>query len=366
MRVTAIMLAAAIFAAPAFAEKKEKTGPVYEPNTYRFGGTYSVTSSLSPSQCSSTCGRDSRCLAWSFVNTPGAANKNACELKSTVGKSESNPTATSGISERIEKNYQPSPYQRASTLLGASTQSSTTTTRRTVSSHNRTQTTAPVVRSTTTSRRATLTPAAPKRMPARSAQATVSTGVTKRVITPAAPASIAAPQQARVVAPAAQATISTSVSKPVTSASIPASTKPQSRTMPIAVNSPAKPVLKSATPQVQFQPLKRSSDGTYKPTTTTAAATPAKKSRVVLTGPKGSEVSKSVNGRVVLTGEMAGDAGGGVGETPAAPIPRNAPVNAQGERVPYKDLSSREYPDYSVTQAAEDGQVEGIAGEAGS
>ena len=86
----------------------------------------------------------------------------------------------------------------------------------------------------------------------------------------------------------------------------------------------------------------------------------------MLTGPKGADVAKSVDGRVVLTGDLAGSTGGGVGETPAAPLPRNVPVSAQGERVPYKDLSSREYPDYSVTRAAEQGEVESVGGEAGS
>jgi len=57
---------------------------------------------------------------------------------------------------------------------------------------------------------------------------------------------------------------------------------------------------------------------------------------------------------------MTGTSTGGVGATPAAPIPRNAPVNASGERVPYKDLSSREFPDYSVTRAAEQGAVESV------
>jgi len=59
---------------------------------------------------------------------------------------------------------------------------------------------------------------------------------------------------------------------------------------------------------------------------------------------------------------MTGKSTGGVGETPSAPIPRNVPVTEQGERVPYKDISSREYPDYSVTRAAEGG-VEPIGNE---
>ena len=48
MRVTAILMAAVIFAAPTFAEK-EASGPVFEPNTYRYGGTYTVVKSQSAS-----------------------------------------------------------------------------------------------------------------------------------------------------------------------------------------------------------------------------------------------------------------------------------------------------------------------------
>lgn len=88
-----------------------------------------------------------------------------------------------------------------------------------------------------------------------------------------------------------------------------------------------------------------------------------KTTRVVLTGPTGKDVGKAVHGRVVLKGDMAGESTGGVGATPAAPIPRNVPVNAQGERVPYKDISSRDYPDYSVTRAAEQGAVDPVGTE---
>ena len=106
MRVSAALMAAAIFVAPAFAETEAK-GPVFEPNTYRFGGTYTVVSSQSPSQCSTACGRDSNCLAWSFVDLPGGSAQNACELKSTLGKAEENPSAISGISPQVERVYQP-------------------------------------------------------------------------------------------------------------------------------------------------------------------------------------------------------------------------------------------------------------------
>ena len=372
MRVTALFLAVAIFAAPAFAEKKEKSGPVFEPNTYRFGGTYSVTSVLSASQCSTACGRDTRCLSWSFVDTIGAAAKNSCELKSIVGRSETNPTSTSGVSPRIERDYQPSPYRHGSALLGASNQSSGRTTRqvRNVPAHQSAQT---QPRRTTTVQRASIPSTTPKSIAAPAAPATISSGAPKRIAAPAAPAKIYSQPSLRRAAPPAPATIS--ADKPtlrkapaapaVISSSI-AKTQPPSST-PIAVNTPANPSVKPATPQVQFQPLKRSADGTYRPTAAKPAPRPqTKTSRVVLTGPTGADVAKSETGRVVLTGDLGGTTGGGVGETPAAPIPRNVPVSSQGERTPYKDLSSRDYPDYSVTRAAEDGGIEQISGEAGS
>ena len=124
----------------------------------------------------------------------------------------------------------------------------------------------------------------------------------------------------------------------------------------------------SPAPSVQFSPLKPSSDGTYKPTkpVSTLGKPATASSRVVLTGPTGKDVGKAVHGRVVLKGDMTTTSTGGVGEAPAAPISRNVPVNAEGERVPYQDLSSREYPDYSVTRAAEQGSVDPIVGEPGS
>ena len=352
MRVTAILLAAAFFAAPAFADKKDSKGPVFEPNTYRFGGTYSVLSSRSASQCSATCGQDSRCLSWSFVDVPGASGQNACELKSTVGRSETNPTSISGISPRIETRYQPSPYRGGSTLLGArnsSTTVTTTTTRRVTSSAVRKPAKAPALRTQTQ----TKTVALPK--PEKTFRAA-----------PPAPATVSASKPVLRKAPAAPAVITSTPVPPKPVKAEPIAAKPPVTAKPVTVAAPANPSVKPA-PQVQFQPLKRSADGTYTPTPVKpAVATQPQKGRVVLTGPTGKDVAKSVDGRVVLTGDMANPSDGGVGETPAAPIPRNVPVNAQGERVPYKDLSSREYPDYSVTRAAEDGAVESIAGEAGS
>ena len=190
MRVTAILLAAALFAAPAFADKKEKKGPVYEPNTYRFGGTYSVLESRSASQCSATCGRDGRCLAWSFVDLPGASGQNSCELKSTLGKSETNPTSVSGISPRIEKKYQPSPYRDPSTLLGARTQVPTTTTRRAQSSTVRKHANAPALRSTVPTKSAALPKQTRKYIAAPAAPATISSSPAKRAAVPVKPETV--------------------------------------------------------------------------------------------------------------------------------------------------------------------------------
>ena len=255
MRVTAIVLAAVIFAAPAFADKKKTTGPVFEPNTYRFGGTYSVLDSRSASQCSSTCGQDSRCLAWSFVDTPGAARKNSCELKSTIGRSENNPTATSGLSPRIEKRYQPSPYRDASTLLGAQVTPKPAMTKRVQTTSRRAPAqNGPVLRGTPT-KRAALPKAAPKRIAAPAAPATITASKPPLRKTPAAPVKISAGTPALRKAPPAPAVISSAPPKPKAPAAVPVSATPENRSQPITLNTPAKPSVKPE-PQVQFQPLK--------------------------------------------------------------------------------------------------------------
>ena len=358
MRVSGIILAAAVFAAPAFADKKTE-GPVYEPNTYRFGGTYSVAPSSTPSQCASTCGSDTRCVSWSFIDKPGAHTQNACELKSNAGKSEENPSAVSGISPRIESKYQPSSYRGSSALLGASNRTTkpvTRTVRRVPMSSPSSKTSVPTTRTAT---RRVVTPTRSTnvtRQPVTRTTATPTSNVTtstsrtvKRVAAPTAPAIITTGKSVQKAAAPSPRTVVRTV-------------QPRTATTTTTTKAPV-----SSAPSVQFTPLKPSADGTYKaaqPVRRTTTQTPS--SRVVLTGTKGESTSKAVNGRVVLTGDMAAGTGGGVGETPSAPIPRNAAVNAQGERVPYKDLSSREYPNYSVTQAAEQGSVESVGNEAGS
>ena len=316
MRVTAILMAAVIFAAPTFAEK-EASGPVFEPNTYRYGGTYTVVKSQSAAQCSATCGKDSRCKAWSFVDLPGAsATQNACELKSAIGKTEPNPTSVSGISPRLEKAYQPSPYHSTSRLLGASAPSAPSI-RRTQAAANPAQS---LAGGTVIVRKAV--PSSP---------ATIRTGTSKTVVLPT-PKKVAAPTAPVTInsrpavrpAPPAPAVI-TSAPKPAAPTPAPVSAKVEIKKVDQAQTVAAAPA--PATSNVQFKPLKRSADGTYSPTV--KAAAPAS-GRVVLTGPKGDDVAKAVHGRVVLKGDMAGaNSSGGVGETPAAPIPRNVPVSAQ-------------------------------------
>lgn len=291
MRVSATLMAAVILAAPAFADKKAK-GPVYEPDTYRFGGTYSTVASQSATQCATSCKQDRYCIAWSYLDLPGPHSQNACELKSTIGKAENNPSATSGISARIEKYYQPSPYHTQT--VATRTTSTVHTSQPAPSNH---------AKHTRVYRTA---PAAP---------ATVTTG---RTVTRSAPP---APRRAPVKSPLYK----TPPTQPLPS---------NDRTYPISTARPSAPAAKPA-PSVQFAPLQTNPDGSYRPA-------PAD---------------------VALSSDMTGASAGGVGETPAAPISRNAAVNAQGERMPYKDLSAREYPDYSVTRAAEQGAVDPVGTE---
>ena len=419
MRVSATLMAAAMFVAPAFAEKETK-GPVYEPNTYRFGGTYTVVASQSASQCAAACGRDANCMAWSFVDLPGGSSQNACELKSTIGKAETNPTSISGISPEVERMYQPSPFNTR-TLANGRTFTAPTSRRlyggerpapsapasissmapRTYSAPSAPATVtsraptyraapaapasitstppvkmaAPAAPATITSKSplyktppaapATITTKAPVKKAAPAAPAVITSSTPVKVAAPVAPATITSTPKTKVAAPAAPAVITsaaTSTSKAATPTPVKVAAQPVATSKPAALTTtPSVPTAKPA-PSVEFTPLKARADGTYKQTM--PAPTPANStSRIVLTGPTGDDVDKAVHGRVVLTGEMASTSSGGVGETPAAPIPRNVPVNTEGERVPYKDISSRDYPDYSVTRAAQDGIVERVGSE---
>lgn len=330
MRTIATLLAAAVIAAPAFAEQ-EHTGPIYEPDTYRFGGTYSVVGSGSASQCASTCGQDNNCLAWSFVDLPGTSSKFACELKSTTGRAEINPTSISGISPRHQKTYQPDILQPRTTLSGGRSYSSAsptlrtrtapTTTRRATTARTVTQpkrttqavrsvprTTSQPVRTVTNT--STVRSPLYKTPPAQPVRNTVRTGTATRTVT--------APTTTRTAAPVTTRTVS----------------RPAPTTATRTVTRPA--------------PTTTATGTVTRPSTTTTTRT----------------VSTAPSNRTVLNGQVGGvTAAGGVGGRPAAPINRNIPPSAQTERTPWTELGDQEYPDYSVSRAAEDGAVAPIGEE---
>lgn len=120
MRTPAILLALSLLAAPAFADDADDTGPLYEPQTYRFGGTYLSEPAYSTTGCARVCGQDPFCKSWSYLKFEGAAGSGTCELKHTIGAAEPNPSSTSGISPRIEARYPTGRGYRPAELLGAS------------------------------------------------------------------------------------------------------------------------------------------------------------------------------------------------------------------------------------------------------
>lgn len=75
--------------------------PGHEPETYRFGATYSVMDAASALACEAACDDALSCQAWSFVDTYGASAAR-CELKRGQGRKEENRLATSGIATKLK------------------------------------------------------------------------------------------------------------------------------------------------------------------------------------------------------------------------------------------------------------------------
>ncbi len=76
----------------------------HEIEIYRFGGTYSVLAGTTVAACEATCGGDTSCKAWSFVDAYGAAGAR-CELKRSAGRKEENLLATSGLSPELKARF---------------------------------------------------------------------------------------------------------------------------------------------------------------------------------------------------------------------------------------------------------------------
>ncbi len=73
----------------------------HEPQTYRFGGTYSIVAAADPAACAMACGSDDACLAWSFQRETGGLGPSRCELKRTLGRPEANPLMVSGVAPHL-------------------------------------------------------------------------------------------------------------------------------------------------------------------------------------------------------------------------------------------------------------------------
>ncbi|MEM6654096.1 MAG: PAN domain-containing protein [Pseudomonadota bacterium] len=105
MRVLSALIAAALIAAPAYAEKPvphsdetpEAPALVYEKNTYRFAHLYRSEPGTTVEACARACDADNNCAAWSL--SPASYNLEArCELKHTPGQASYRPGTASGIS----------------------------------------------------------------------------------------------------------------------------------------------------------------------------------------------------------------------------------------------------------------------------
>ena len=104
-----------LIASPAAAQHEGEVG------TYRYGGTYNTVGTGSAGSCAALCNEDEICKAWSFQRATAGLGDASCELKSTIGRSVSNPLMTSGINPRLATVGQARQRRLPSTdtLLGA-------------------------------------------------------------------------------------------------------------------------------------------------------------------------------------------------------------------------------------------------------
>ena len=99
MRVLPVLLAAAVFAAPALAEKPTPDAKVtVEDNTYRFGDLYRSERGTTVEACAQMCTQESSCASWSLVPATFSLGPR-CELKRNPGVASHRPGAVSGMSE---------------------------------------------------------------------------------------------------------------------------------------------------------------------------------------------------------------------------------------------------------------------------
>lgn len=98
-----------VFAAPAFAEELEGAATPetradwvsagYQPDIYRYGGTFAVKAADDAPACAKLCEANADCVTWSFVTKTNLADAR-CELKVSMGRSEKRPGAYSGFSSK--------------------------------------------------------------------------------------------------------------------------------------------------------------------------------------------------------------------------------------------------------------------------
>ena len=102
MRFLPVLLAAAMLASPAIAEKPTtETKISFEADTYRFGDLYRSERGTTAEACAQMCNQDNMCAAWTL--TPATFQIGPrCELKRTPGAASHRPGAASGMSEFLQ------------------------------------------------------------------------------------------------------------------------------------------------------------------------------------------------------------------------------------------------------------------------
>lgn len=113
MRITFLALAATLASGLANAQTYS-----YEQGTYRQGTTHSFSQTEDAAACAAACGADAACLAWNYQRETGLGPA-SCELKSSLGRSQSNPLMVSGVAPRIaNQGFGPTPRDENGLLGG--------------------------------------------------------------------------------------------------------------------------------------------------------------------------------------------------------------------------------------------------------
>lgn len=295
----------------------------YEDNTYRYGATYRIVATGSAASCIALCAQDQVCQAWSFQRATQSLGGALCELKATIGPAVNNPLMTSGISPRLANARHGArsshPIQTSPSLLGGPTASlhSGSVKGSVTGAHS-----GSVIRSVPVT----------SQIPIAPARTLVRHPTASSLTPPPAPVSSTTPPVRQVIkaqpaAPGAITTARARVNVPVIQGDMP----------------PGAILLKSAPPQISFEPLSAAP----------LPSPPASSPPTPLTAP-------AVAPRQVAKATVAGETISlpkSTRQVAAAPAPLNTvpagsvPAPEATPTKPYSALRNRKYPDFSVNKA---------------